>query len=345
MTSPAADRIPPEPDGPPEPAVVRLRSAGEIVASLPALLGYHAERSIVLLMLGGVRRRVTLTMRADLPDSSTPEVWRAVSEAFLPGVVNAGGDEAVLVLLDGDEASAWALEDALADALEDEGVTIRDVLVVSSGHYRSIHCENVSCCPPEGSPVPGVGAATAAAVASGRLIRASRDDLRAEIAPPEGPAAARAETVVSLMVASATHGSLDLTAEGVEAELDSACAAIEDAELPLDQAARLALLVRVGELRDRAYLHLVTTGPATHRAVWGSVCRQLPLAHTVVPHVMFALSAYLEGEGALATVALEAAEAVDALHPSVCLLGDVMRAGIPPGDVRDALRLSMSPAH
>lgn len=325
--------------------MVRLRSPGEIVASLPALLGYHAERSIVLLLLGGDRRRVTLTMRVDLPDSCVPEVWQAIAAALSPGLVRGGGDEAVLVLLDGDEESARALEDALAGVLDEHGVVMRDVLVVSAGRYRSIHCTDPACCPSQGTPVPRVGAATAAAVSSGRVIRASRAELRAEVAPPDAAGAACAERVIALVVSSSEHGSLDLTTAAVDAELDSACAALGNAEVPLDQAVRLALLVRVGELRDRAYLHLVDNGPEKHRALWGSVCRQLPAAHTVVPHVLFALAAYLQGEGALATVALEAAEAVDGQHPSVQLLGDVMAAGIPPGDVRDALALSMSTAH
>lgn len=322
---------------------MRLRTPGEIVASLPALLGYHAERSIVLLVLGGERHRLRLTMRLDLPDARDPAVWRAVTQAFTPGIAQADGDEAVLVLLDGDEESARALNAALSDVLAEHGMTMRDVLLVADGRYRSMLCVDLACCPPDGTPVPLTGAATAAAVSTGKVILANRNELRVEIAPPDGQAADRATKVLALVLSTARHGSLERGIDDMSDELDSACAAALAGDIPLDQAARLACLVAVGDYRDQAYLHLVENGARAHRALWGSVCRQLPAQHTVVPHVLFALSAYLQGEGALATVALEAAEATDAEHPSVTLLSDILAAGIQPGEVRAALARCMGP--
>jgi len=101
--------------------------------------------------------------------------------------------------------------------------------------------------------------------------------------------------------------------------------------------------VAVGDWRDAAYRHIVDNGARAHRALWASVCRQLPPQHTVVPQVLLALCAYLQGDGAVATVALESAEAVDAEHPSVTLLGDVIAAGIPPSEVRAALARCVGP--
>lgn len=324
---------------------MRVRTPGDIVASLPALLGYHARDSIVLMLLGGHPSQVRLTMRLDMPQGCDVTVWSAVSRAFLPGVRNADADEAVLVMLDSDEQSADALAEVLSADLDDYGVDIRDVLVVGEGRYRSILCSDVACCPPEGTPVPSTGAATAAAVATGQVIAASRDELRAEIAPPQPEDGQRAATVFALMLSTASLGSLDDCATDFAEYLDEACLAAIEGSLSLDQAVRLACLVRVGDFRDQAYLHLVQADIGHHRAMWGSVCRQLPREHTVVPHVMFALAAYLQGEGALATVALEVAEEVDAEHASVRLLSDVIAAGIPPGDVRAALARCMAPRH
>ena len=342
MTSRSAGPAPaPSPRAQPQ-DTVRLRGPGDIVAALPALLGYHATDSIVLIVMGGPGSRVRLTMRVDLPSPTTPTAAAAVAALLEPGMSTAGGSHAVLVVLDGDQDGARIVLDAVAPGLERHGLELRDALVVADRRYRSLLCDDQSCCPATGSPVPGSSAAVAAAVASGRVIHGSRNDVRAEIAPPSGRDADRAERVLRLHSVAAPHGSLHVTPAAMDAELSSACTAAESHDVPCDQAVRLALLVGVGEMRDRAYLHLVQHGADRHRRLWASVCRQLPAAHTVVPHVLFALAAYLHGDGAVASVALEAAEEVDAAHPSVRLLSDVIAAGIPPSEVRAALARCMA---
>lgn len=321
--------------------VVRLSTPGEVAASLPGLLGYHAENSIVLLLLGGPRRRLLLTLRLDLPEQRDDIAWRAVWQAFEPGVRQARANEAIVVVVDGDERDAMGLATVLRDGLDEQGVDMRDVLLVADGRYRSVLCRDASCCPPEGRHVRAIGAVTVAKVTQGEVIASSRDELRAELAPPDPEAAQRAEAVWALMAATIIHGSMDDPADEFDAYLDAACAACDDGDLPLDRAVRLAFLVSMGEWRDDAYLHMVRTDVRAHRRVWASVCRQLPPQRTVVPHVLLALAAYLDGAGALASVAVEAAEAIDAEHPSVTLLSDILAAGIPPRDVRAALAKSM----
>jgi hypothetical protein len=339
-TSPSPPRD--KPDGP---TVVRLRSPGEVVASLPALLGYHATNSVVLVVLGGERRRVRLTARVDIPEQRGEHVWHALSHAFVPAAVRSGGDEAILVVLDGDEPFVRELAEVLRADLDRHGVTLADALVVADGRYRSVECHDRCCCPPEGTPVPATGAATAAAVTTGTVIHATRDDLRTEFAGPAPDAADRAERVVALLLSSACHGSIDASPQAVEDALTTGCEAARVGDVPLDQAARLALLVSVGEIRDQTYLHLITTGATAHRRLWASVCRQIPPRHTVVPHVLFGLSAYLGGDGAVATLAVETAEHVDPQHPSVRLLADLIAAGIPPDDVREALARCVPARH
>lgn len=345
MTSPPAADPFVRPTDPNDTPVLRLRSPGEVVAALPALLGYHARKSIVLVVLAGDRHRVRLTMRLDLPERRDRAVWTAVAGALAPGLAQAQGTHAMLIVVDGDDACAQGLIEALTPRLEEHSLDLMDALVVADGRYRSVLCRDVECCPADGKPVPPTGAATAAAVVGGRVIRASRDDLRAEIEPPSAEAAERAERVVRLVAMTAAHGSVDDSVDGVETELRRACEAADDGALTLDQAARLAVMVAVGEIRDQAYLHLITSGVPRHRRLWAAVCRLLPVEHSVVPHVLFALAAYLDGDGAVATVALEAAEQVDPSHPSVRLLSDVLAAGIPPAAVRDALARSIEPRH
>lgn len=326
------------------PRVVRVRTPGDIVASLPALIGYHPRDSVVLVVLGGERRRVRLTMRIDRPDGGRPgsTVWRRLAEAFRTGVARVDGQEAVLVVVDGSAADADLARRAVDRMLVDYGITLEDVLVVSEGRYRSIVCDDPGCCPPEGRPVPASSAVTAAAISEGKVICGSRDELGREVEAPSGARLDRAERVVRLLALSLPHGSLDVSLAAVEDELDRACAAARRGDLPLNQAVRLALMVGAGTVRDRTYLHLVRTGPRQHRQVWASVCRQVPPHCSAVPLALTALCAYLTGDGAVANVVLERARAVDCTHPTVALVDDIVAVAIPPSDVVGTLEQCMS---
>ncbi len=331
---------------PDEPVRVRLRGAGDVVASLPALLGYEARSSLVLVVLTHDPRQVRLTMRIDIPPRPGPRSWRGVAHAFAPGLRAAGGSEALLVQIDGEPEWADEVADALDLTLARYGVALTDVIVTADGYYRSRRCYDPQCCPPQGRPVPGTSALTAAAVTTGCVIRGSRDELADEITPPEHALASRADRVAELFVAALPHGSLDTSPEAIQALLARACAAVVDTgEVTLDDAVRLALMLVAPDVRDHTYVHLVTAGEDVHRALWASVCRTLPREYCAAPLAYFALAAYLQGSGAVANVALGLANQVDCAHPTVRLLDDLIAAGVSPDDVRSTLAHATASAH
>ena len=147
--------------------------------------------------------------------------------------------------------------------------------------------------------------------------------------------------VAALLASTLAHGSITLDEEGVVALLDRGCADAAEGRLGLDDAVRLAMVLGVGEIRDQAYVHMLTVGAQRHRVLWGSVCRQVHAEIAAAPLALAALAAYLGGAGTLATAAIERARVIDAEHASVSLVNDILRAGIPPGVVRDALTRSV----
>lgn len=324
-----------------EPVRVRLRSPGELVASLPALMGYHARRSIVLVVLGGEPSVVRLTMRLDLPQGAEQSTWRAVADCFASAVRRADAHHAMLIVLDGQEEPTLALADAMREALGRAGVDLADVILVTEGRYRSLTCTDTTCCPPGGTPVPASSALTAAVVTQGRVIHGDRSEIEARLAPPDPPAQARAERVAALVLTALPHGSIGLTDDEVRALLDRCVAAANDSGLRLVDAVRLAMLVQINEVRDLAYGHMLAVGSDQHETLWTAVCRLVPPALSAVPLAMVALSSYLSGAGALTTVAIERAVEVDGCHPTVTLIADVVQSAIPPRDVREALARSL----
>src|SRR5215218_4174549 len=54
--------------------VLRVRDQGELVAAVPAMLGFHPRESLVLMATGGRSgRRLGLTLRVDLPPPGHPD--------------------------------------------------------------------------------------------------------------------------------------------------------------------------------------------------------------------------------------------------------------------------------
>ena len=72
MTSAGPSRSPRHPAGRRTPTSVR--GPGELVAAIPVLLGFHPERSLVVVSTHGPGlRTVGVTLRADLPDPTAPD--------------------------------------------------------------------------------------------------------------------------------------------------------------------------------------------------------------------------------------------------------------------------------
>lgn len=176
----------------PDEVVVRARSAADVVAAVPYLLGFVPTSSLVLISLRGPRLRVGLVTRSDLPDR--PADATAVVSDAVQHLLRDGPRQALALVYDG---APWrrvgqphrALVDEVRDRLAAAGAGLREALYVTADRFWSYTCSRRSCCPPEGSPVDtAAGSEVAAAyVLQGRSPLATRDDLRALVEPLGGP--------------------------------------------------------------------------------------------------------------------------------------------------------------
>jgi hypothetical protein len=318
--------------------VARVSGPGDLVATVPVLVGFEPEHSIVALVLR--RSQVALTMRVDLPPSAQRRAWKALAETVVRGARQADGSSAVLVVYSDDPRHTDAAR-AVVTALLHRDIEVLDVLRVHDGRWWSAMCSNPDCCPPQGSPVPETSAARiAAAVVDGRVVRADRACLADEFAPaPDLDPRAVAEALDAARTGVPPPGPDQLATVG--ALLTEAASAALEGTLPLGTAALLAQVLRDGDCRDEAYRHLVRAPRTQARALWSSCCRLLTPPALVVPLALFALVAYLDGDGAVANLALERAEAVDPQHPTVRLVSDVLASALAPSVVIGALARSV----
>src|SRR4051794_37421367 len=172
------------------PPVLRLTNPDDVFAAIPYLLGFHPQKSLVVLGLSGPRSRLGVSMRLDLEPAPPHELSSIVVNALRRD----GDREAIVVLLDPSEQPHGRpgenLFRELRSALRRADIVLRDAYRVSNGRWWSYLCRDRSCCPSEGTPIrrpeePGGPSRVAAtAVAAGLAPLPSREALRASLEPP-----------------------------------------------------------------------------------------------------------------------------------------------------------------
>lgn len=136
------------------PKRVRITGPAQIVASIPALLGFHPDRSLVAVFSDSESGRVHCLVRVDV-DTPAADITRT-----LLGVAARLDACRLVTVVYADTLAAWvdsAEEAAVKTALEDvraAQVTLTDSLLVTAGRWWSLMCTNPDCCPPEGQPIP-----------------------------------------------------------------------------------------------------------------------------------------------------------------------------------------------
>ncbi len=142
------------------PAPPTIHGPGELIAALPALLGFTPRESVVIVGVGASDALVTVLRvdRADLLEPRAGTLARAVAAELSRGRARL----AVLVsYTDHDVRVGCPAIDALRPALG-EAVEEAEGWAVTRGRYFAPGCARESCCPAAGRPVPPTPAGLAA---------------------------------------------------------------------------------------------------------------------------------------------------------------------------------------
>jgi len=148
-----------------------LRGPGELLATLPHLLGFTPVESIVIV---GIREggEIGAVMRVDRDDCLMAEVCESMARSIAAHLTRDGAVAAILVSYT-DEPVRVCCEaaDALRVAIADVVPRV-DAWAVSRNNYFSPGCADVTCCPVAGTAVPR-SAPRAATMSSGAATRTS----------------------------------------------------------------------------------------------------------------------------------------------------------------------------
>jgi hypothetical protein len=179
-------------------------------------------------------------------------------------------------------------------------------------------------------------AAQAMAAAAGKPVLASRQALAATIAPLTGAVAAAmvretlgAERVAAKLLDRAGPGGLDgpgLAAVQAVVRLYRDGGVIN---VPFMHA-WLGLVLRRLPVRDDAWARMDPQHRGVHRRLWTDVVRRVQPGYVAAPACLLAVTAWQDGDGAAANIAVDRALADVPGYSMALLLRDALDAGAPP---------------
>ena len=304
-------------------ATFTLTGPASVIEAVPYLLGFTPTDSLVLV---GLRKRsVTVTARLDLDGLTDREVTDVLR------VLATEGESTAAVAI---TYAAHAEAGPLARAAASVGITIAEHLRVHAGRYWSLTCPVEGCCPADGTPVPVPAAVAAEFVARGHAPARSRADLGAQLDPTGDPdrllpLLAREQERLAADLAGDVTGERARSRAAADSRLVCAAARCKDLNWTDEQIARLAVALTSYAGRDAAWL-AIDAGRMDGRHLFAHLARQLPASHRAPALFLFAWKTWRDGNGALASIALDRVFDADPDYTAARLLRTALDRGIDP---------------
>ena len=346
--------------------VVRVSGPEDLVASLPTMLGFVPEESVVAIAMHrrGTRSRVGGMARIDLaPDPGAAgvdraEIDRALADALRRHLERSAPDSVVVIVVsadgpDGPDGPDGAegrppragVVDALTAAFAGVDVPVTGAVwtsrVAAGAPWR---CYDACGC--TGTlPDPSGTLAAAESAVIGRVTYGSRDEVAATLAPePAAHGRRRRELVDDAHEAAWADRELAGSAAArrdLDAVRHAAAELGRGVVLGDEEIARLAVALCDPRVRDVclgfAAGHDAAVDPVDAERLWTLLVRAVPAPEVAEPATLLAFATLDHGGGATLTVALERALAADPGHRLSRVLASIITAGIEPGAVREMI--------
>jgi hypothetical protein len=313
----------------PDPSTFVARTPTDLVAVVPAVLGFHPQDSVVLLTFaspGG-----SFHARVDLPVAAAEQ--EEVADVLLDAVVRNGVRRAALLLYTDDVEAAHEQAMLLIARLLALDVDVIEVLRVDDGHWHPV--------PEDGS----LGTAyelethpfTAQRVYEGHVVRRDREELADSLVGTDDDDAvevALAATRFADLVATSrapggtVHDFLRTEARWLQRHLR----ARPDDRSRLDpgDAGRMLVLASLGPTREVALAEISRENSASHVDLWLELVRRSPRDLLPGPAALLAFAAWQHGDGALAWCAIDRCLEVDPDFATAHCVAEMLTRAVPP---------------
>lgn len=337
---------------------MRVDDPAELIAAVPAMLGFTPERSVVVLVLrpaasGGAT--VDAVVRFDLDSPGGRRVRGATLAAAVARIcAHDRAAEVIAVIVDERAAEPGADRPECATGRFDvlvgslgRRLAACDIALTGVWAVRAIAAGQRwwTLAGPRRRGVlrdPAASLVTLTHVLDGRPIRGSRAELTDLVAPDP---LARAEVAAHLTDAIARAGEryaraarrgdpIGYSRQALDHVLWQIANTASGAALMAPELAKIAAALRDRAVRDTMFALAVGDHAAAAEAVWVALTRALTGTDRAEAAALLGYSAYVRGDGPLAGIALEAALEADPGHPMAMLLDTSLRLGMRPEQLR-----------
>ena len=333
---PAAERSP-------RPAVVRVGDISAIVTAVVHMLGFQPAESLVAVALRGPRERMHFTLRLDLPSPPDREV---VAREVITRMAQAQADAVMLFVFTAERPVGVELphDDLVGRIIASPDVHVRDAFLVVDDRLWSYVC-NDACCPPEGRPFettsPDALAVAAAHALNGRAVLPDRETVIATVQPLGGIVAVSMRQAIDRAQVERLEAGVDAFSRRVGDEVSALTTRFTDprAKVDDDEAARIAVALHDVLLRDELLVRLSDDdGPL--RRLLEAVARRAQPPDDAPVCTCVGRAAYADGDGLLASAALDRALTSDPDYTMAELTFQLLQSQVPPEEIRRWARSS-----
>jgi hypothetical protein len=324
-----------------------IRTPGNLIATLPALLGYRPYDALIVAAFRQDLNIAVMSMGLTAPaDQPAPQPLPAVRQI---GTVclrhSADSAHAVLVgpAAHPDQPHVPPLLRQLRAELRPHLHLVHVLWTPAVEHGARWHCLEEATC--RGTvPDPMATVAAASEVAAGRPIYRSRAELTATLEPDRPDALARRADLIRTALHAAAHQDQATRLARHNKLLTDAVTHARRGQLPHDdtQIAELAAALADHAVRDAAIAFSIHADADAAIQLWSVLTRQVPAPYRAEPASLLAVAAHLAGQGALSNTAVEVALTAVPGHTLATFLGAATSLGMAPNDLREAITAALA---
>ncbi|EHK83566.1 DUF4192 domain-containing protein [Saccharomonospora azurea] len=315
---------------------IDLRDPGELLAATPHLLGFDPVDSLVLVgHRGTTGARIGNIVRADLPQ---PGDEAALARQLL-GPLAHDSVAVTAVVVGGRRGDATGppartVVTAVREVFGQAGLPVSHALWVpkirAGAPWR---CYEQSCCAGH-LPDPASTVMAAVSAHAGLVTHSSRAAMERQLQPVASDVLERRAAMLRRRLSAASRDDVASLRRGRAAVRTVLARAWKGTLLLSDtEVVELAVALAQPRIRDACLataLPADSAGAVTAERLWLLLTKHTPTPERAQPATLLAYSAYVRGEGALAGMALDAAQAADPNHLLSKLLRQALGHGLPP---------------
>ena len=323
LDRPTTDRPTDRPvQGPDAPYVARTPE--DLLATVPVVLGFVPEESVVMLTFGAPR---CFHARVELP-TLAEEVMPMIESLVEPAVRHGVATVALFGFHHADRWTADVLR-VLASALRGHGIGVVTCLRAHGGRWWRVGTTAELDDRGEGQAFDAASHPfRARSVLEGRVTHPDRASVAATLAPDPGGVAG--EVLAGLVEP------VSVTTRRFEELLRARCGSgtpVTDAEV-----AELLVGLRQGRCRQAVARHLRRDTARGQVDLWSEVLRRAPRERVPDAAAAVALAAWVVGDGALAWCAVDRGVEVEPEHPDCAMVARLLQRAVSPEGWEGSLR-------